>query len=308
VPRDRIRNRGATTMLSPIDGRVMFVLPAGAFAILGTTESEYDGPPGEVRAASADIAYLLKSANAYFPAAHLTPADVVSAWAGIRPLASGAGGALIHRGPTGPTGSTPAGSASREHAITWTAHGLLTVTGGKLTTYRAMAAEVVDTAVRALMRPGGTRRALRRAPTDRHPLPGGDLVSLEQETAEAKVKVDRLGIPGAAEHLAAAHGTNWREVWRRVERDPSLGVPVAPGLPYLAAELVYAVESEMALTLADLLLRRTHVAFETPDHGLTAAGHAAHVVAPLLGWDATRLDAELVRYEEEVERVFAIEG
>ena len=104
----------------------MFILPAGTLTIVGTTETEYDGAPDAAHATADDVTYLLRSANAYFPAAHLVGADVVSAWAGVRPLIAGNG---------------DPGRASREHVITWTAHGLLTVRGGKLTTYRAMASD-----------------------------------------------------------------------------------------------------------------------------------------------------------------------
>jgi len=140
VPRERVGNRGAVTMLSPTDGRVMFVLPAGEQTIIGTTDTETDESPDEVRASRADVQYLLDAANAYFPAAKLTPDDVVAAWAGIRPL--------IASGNT----RSPA-QASREHAIATGPRGVIQVTGGKLTTYRAMSEEVVNVVQKRLGRP-----------------------------------------------------------------------------------------------------------------------------------------------------------
>lgn len=131
VPACRVGNRSAVTMLSPTDSRVMFVLPAGEQTIIGTTDTETDETPDQVRASRADVQYLLDAANAYFPAAKLTPDDVVAAWAGIRPL--------IASGNT----RSPA-QASREHAIVVGPRGVVQVTGGKLTTYRAMAEEVVN--------------------------------------------------------------------------------------------------------------------------------------------------------------------
>jgi glycerol-3-phosphate dehydrogenase len=139
VPAARVGNRAAVTMLSPDDGRVMFTLPAGTHTIIGTTDTVSNEHPHEVRASRADVRYLLSAANRFFPAASLTEDDVVAAWAGIRPLV-----ARTNRGD-------PA-SASREHAITRSRHGVLTVTGGKLTTFRAMAEQCVDAVVRTLGR------------------------------------------------------------------------------------------------------------------------------------------------------------
>ena len=140
VPRERIGNVSAVTLTAPRDGRVMFVLPAGLHAIIGTTDTYDSTEPGDARATSTDVAYLLEAANQYFPDAKLTGADVVSAWAGVRPLAA-----------TSASGKDP-GSVSREHSIVQSVPGLVRVTGGKLTTYRAMAEQVVDVVERALGR------------------------------------------------------------------------------------------------------------------------------------------------------------
>ncbi|MGA9837821.1 MAG: glycerol-3-phosphate dehydrogenase/oxidase, partial [Gemmatimonadaceae bacterium] len=140
VPRDRVGNTAALTLLSPTDGRVMFALPAGAFTVFGTTDTFTSARPDEVRASEDDVAYLLRAANTFFPAAHLGRSDVVSAWAGIRPLVA-------------TTADSP-NAASREHAIQVTPAGVVTITGGKLTTYRIMAAQVVDVAARRI---GGGR-------------------------------------------------------------------------------------------------------------------------------------------------------
>jgi glycerol-3-phosphate dehydrogenase len=137
VPAARVGNRAAVTMLSPDDGRVMFTLPSGTHTIIGTTDTVSNEHPHEVRASRADVRYLLSAANRFFPAASLTDADVVAAWAGIRPLV-----ARTNKGD-------PA-SASREHAITRSPRGVLAVTGGKLTTFRAMAEQCVDAVVRSL--------------------------------------------------------------------------------------------------------------------------------------------------------------
>jgi len=280
VPHERIRNNGALTLLSPIDGRVMFVLPAGAFSIIGTTDTDYDGRPDRVRATTADIIYLLRSANAFFPGAHLTPADVIASWAGIRPLVA--------------SGDKNPDAASREHAIAWTVPGLLSVTGGKLTTYRAMAADVMDTVARRM------RVGHRRAPTHKTPLPGGDITSIEDEHAMARATI---GAPDIAEHLVSAYGTRWRDIWQIASLDRSLAERLLPELPYIAAELEWGATHEMARTLGDLLIRRLHVAFETRDHGMSIAESVVRRLAPMLDWNP---EDELQSYRREIEDLFGV--
>jgi glycerol-3-phosphate dehydrogenase len=286
VPRERVGNRGAVTVVSAVDARVMFVLPAGAFTIVGTTDTATAAAPDEVRATEADVDYLLRSANAAFPDARLTRADVVSAWAGVRPLVA-----------SGFTGS--AASASREHLVDVSRSGLVTVSGGKLTTYRSMAAEVVDACERAL---GTTTTA---SATETTPLTGGDFASFEGEVAAAR---DVVGDAIVAERLVSAYGSEWTNVWALVENDARLGEPIVDGLPYRRAELVWGVTHELACTLGDLLVRRTHVAFETPDAGLAAAAVAAETVAPLLGWTDRGVAHALAEYSAEARRLFTVEA
>jgi glycerol-3-phosphate dehydrogenase len=258
----------------------MFVIPTGAFSIIGTTDTDYEGRPERVRATSADITYLLRSANAFFPGAHLTPADVVAAWAGIRPLVA--------------TSDKDPDAASREHAIAWTVPGLLSVTGGKLTTYRAMAADVMDTVARRL------RVGHRRAPTHKRPLPGGAIASIEDELAMARATI---GAPDIAEHLVHAYGTRWRELWQTASVDRALAERLIPALPYIAAELEWGATHEMARTVGDLLIRRLHIAFETRDHGLSIAPFVVERLAPMLEWNA---NDELQSYGREIEDLFGI--
>jgi glycerol-3-phosphate dehydrogenase len=253
VPRERIGNRDAITLISPIDGRVMFCLPAGPQAIIGTTDTWTEESPETVHASLADVDYLLRSANAYFPRAQLKRDDVVSAWAGIRPLASG-------------KASSPS-AVSREHSIVTDSSSVINVMGGKLTTYRAMAAEVVDSVQKAL----GEDRD--RSPTDSVELPGADRAS---------------------------------EITRLQREDLKLSEPLVPGFPYTGAHLAYGVTREMAQDLSDLLIRRVHLAFETPDHGTSVAARAADIVAPLLGWDDQTKSARVREYSRDVERMFAI--
>jgi glycerol-3-phosphate dehydrogenase len=151
VPRLRVGNHSAVTMISPDDGRVMFTLPSDDDTIIGTTDLRTDETPDNVKASEAEIAYMLRAANFYFPDAKLTPDDVTATWAGIRPLAEA------------PAGTSPS-SISREHRISRDKNGVLVVTGGKLTTYRSMAAEIVDHVESVL------RRAHQQCRTDIEPL------------------------------------------------------------------------------------------------------------------------------------------
>ena len=286
VPRDRLPTDCALTLLSPVDGRVMFILPAGTHTIIGTTETATRAHPSEVRASVSDVDYLLTSANGFFPQAHLSREDVVSAWAGIRPLvASGYSG-------------TDAGSASREHAIHTSPTGVLAISGGKLTTYRVMARDMVDAVEKALEAPH------RKAPTDSLPLPGGDISSVDAELAIARAEVVR---EDTALHLVRAYGGRWRQVWALTRQQPLLAEPLVPGLPYIRAEAVHGVTHELVHTLSDLLVRRLKVAFETRDLGRAAARLAASDMAPLLGWSPEELERQLADYSRDVERLFGIE-
>ena len=208
---------------------------------------------------------------------------VVAAWAGIRPLAAG-------------LAAVDAGSASREHAITVGTSGVLHVTGGKLTTYRTMAEEVVDHVVDAVGRP-----LVQRCRTARLPLPGGDFSGQDDLREEAAAAI--VSAP-TREHLMASYGSRWRDVWEYAQREPVLAEPITPELPHVGAQFAHAAEHEMALSLGDLLVRRTHAAFQLPDHGLGIASRVATIVAPLLAWDSRRVDRELRAYDEEVHRIF----
>jgi glycerol-3-phosphate dehydrogenase len=283
VPAHRVGNRGAVTLLAG-DGRVMFVLPAGTCTIIGTTDTATVERPDEVRAARADVDYLLAAANRAFPAAALTGDDVIAAWAGIRPL-------IAHGNAGDPS------SASREHAVDVGPHGVITVSGGKLTTYRVIAADVLRAVFRALGRPAARDR------TADLPLAGGDIHDLNAELAAARAAT---GADDIATRLVHAYGGAWHQVWARAQAEPSLGARLAKGLPFIAAEVLHAVEAELACTVADVLLRRLHLAFEIKDQGLAVAPRVAALMAPLLGWTDRGIEAAVEDYAREVRRIFTI--
>jgi glycerol-3-phosphate dehydrogenase len=284
VPRARLGLTEAVTMLSPVDGRVLFALPWDDLAYIGTTETPLLEPLDEVAAHADDIVYLLRSGNAMFPDARLQPDDVVATWAGVRPLVR-------------PPRAADPGTVSREHVIV-EAPGLVSVLGGKLTTYRRMAAQAVDRAAEALHALDG-RPVPRRAATAREPLPGGEITDLDLVIAE----VEREGAaPATARRMVRRYGSEAPAVARLAAGTPALAQPVTAGGKAIRAELVYAVQREMALTLSDLLIRRSHVFYETPGHGLAEAPELAALVAPELGWDATRRATEVEAYRAEVAR------
>jgi glycerol-3-phosphate dehydrogenase len=282
IARSRVANRGAVTMLHPRDGRVMFTLPADEWTIVGTTETRSSASPEAVRASREDVRYLLEAANAYFPGARLGERDVIACWAGIRPLAATLAG-------------HDAGAASREHALTIGALGIRHITGGKLTTYRAIAEEVVDEIVDAIGRP-----YQQRCRTHRMPLPGGGQVV-------ATTAADVPAGDAVRARLVSAYGDRWQHAWELVAQAPSLGDRLSPSLRYLGAELVFAVTHELAMTLGDVLIRRTRAAFEMPDHAMSLATRVAALVSQRLAWDAARQQEEVLKYALEVERIFGIE-
>jgi glycerol-3-phosphate dehydrogenase len=278
VPRQRIGNHNALTLIAPQDGRVFFVLPGGGSAIIGTTDTAGSDSPDSVRASVADVAYLLAAANHYFPQAHLTRDDVISAWAGLRPIS-----ASLYTGDEA--------SASREHRLVWTRERMLNITGGKLTTYRVVAR---DAAAQIASRLGLV------AKESDEPLPGGDMESRDAEIAAA---VEAGTAPDIASCLVDCHGAEWRAVWR-IARQEGLEERIDTGLPYILAQVVYAVRHEFAITPADVLMRRTHLAFETRDHGAAAAQRILPLAAAELGWSSAEQQKHLEGYSRELRRIF----
>jgi glycerol-3-phosphate dehydrogenase len=292
VRRDRIGNRHAITFQSPVDGRVMFVLPWGDFSYVGTTDTDYAGSPAEVRADADDVRYLLDSANSIFPDAKLRADDVVSTWAGIRPLLA----------PNRPEGGLAASATSREHEIWRDRGGLLNIAGGKLTTYRVMARQVVDTAARALKDEHQVESG--SSPTADLPLPGDPHEPWEpfRDRVVADAVAAGLGAD-TGEHLARAYGEDAASVLAAVRADAALAGRLMEGHPYVWAEVAHAVRAEMAMTLDDVMTRRLHLFYEAADGGLAVAEQVARRMAadPGLGWSDAEVGAQVQSYRQAVE-------
>ena len=266
LPWAKVRNDIAAIVPVRHDRRSVFVVPWGDFTYVGTTDTDYDGPVDDPQCDASDVAYLLGALNGVL-AEPVSEADVVGTWAGLRPLLRSANNART-------------ADLSRRHGVTVSDGGVVTITGGKLTTYRRMAADTVGEVQGRL----GAKPT--RCPTKHLRLLGGEGFVAGATTNE----------PSRHEHLAGRYGTEATAVLRLVSQDESLGMPLVPGLPYLRAEAVYAVRTEMARTLDDVLSRRTRARLLARDASVAAAEAVAHLVAPELGWDATELDRQVTAY------------
>ena len=227
VPWSKVRNDIAAIVPVSGDRRSVFVVPWGDTTYVGTTDTDYDGPLDDPPCTPADVDYLLGAINGVSDE-KLTESDVVGSWAGLRPL--------LRSGR-----NTRTADLSRRHSVRVAPSGVVTVTGGKLTTYRRMAADAVDATLDVLGERGRPSR------TKHLRLFGGEGVAPAIAALE----------PSAHEHLSGRFGTDAGTVLAMVTEDPDLGAPLVPGLPYLRAEARYAVRHEMARTLDDVLSRRT---------------------------------------------------
>jgi glycerol-3-phosphate dehydrogenase len=284
VRRDRIGHQRALIFESALDGRIMFVLPWGDLTLIGTTDEDYEGPPEEVRPTGGDVSYLLDSTNRLFPEARLTAEDVISAWAGLRPLVAGEAG-------------EDEDEVSREHVILEEIPGLVTIAGGKLTSHRAMAEEIIDRVVESLAA-GGAAEPAPSATADR-PLPGGDFESFEDLLGSLEKRAEAIGLdPSVLSPMAEAYGTEAEEVLDLAAERPDLCERVVADRPNIAAEILYSVRKEMPVHVEDVAFRRTRLALETEDFAAGVASIAA-IMKEELEWDA-------ISEEMEVERAGAV--
>jgi glycerol-3-phosphate dehydrogenase len=282
IPRDRLDHRRALIFESPLDGRIMFVLPWADYTLIGTTDVDYEGDPADVVPTADDVAYLLESTRRLFPGAGLEASDVLSAWAGLRPLVQ-------------EEDAEDEGQVSREFSIVEGPPGLLTITGGKLTSHRHMAEELVDRAAAFLARAFDLDER-EETDTDRVPLPGGDFEDLEAfEASLAERAADHRLAGRSIERLARAHGTGAGRVLELVSERSGLREPVVDGHPYLAAEVVHAARHEMAVHAEDVLFRRTQLGREAGDGFGEACRRVVELMADELEWDPARQRREAER-------------
>ena len=261
----KVRNDIAVVIPVPKDRRSLFVVPWGprpdgtfAHTYVGTTDTDYDGPLDDPQCTEADVTYVLRALNASITTG-VEPSDVTGTWAGLRPLVK-AGEATAGKEPSKRTADL-----SRRHKVQRSDSGVITVAGGKLTTYREMAEDTVDE-VAALLHTSG------RCRTRRLPLLGAD-----------GYRPDAVGSPEA--HLADRYGVLASDVQALINADATLGEPLVEGLAYRRAEAVYAARHEMATTLDDVLTRRTRARLFDRAAARRAASAVAALLAGELGWD-----------------------
>jgi glycerol-3-phosphate dehydrogenase len=295
VPRDRIHADSGMILRTPTS--VLFVIPwrspelgvvPGATStmagnhrhwIIGTTDTEWNLDLAHPAASRSDIDYLLGQVNQVLRTP-LTYDDIQGVYAGLRPLLEGE--------------SEVNSQLSREHAVTQHVPGLISVAGGKYTTYRVMARDAVDMVARNLDR---------RVPpscTDQVPLLGAVGFAALWNQRSALAAESGLSI-GLTEHLLGRFGSTVSEVLDLVADDPALGRMLDDGGPYLAAEVVHAASHEGALHLDDVLTRRTRLSIETFHRGVACAEQVARLMAPVLGWSDARVQREVDEYRARVQ-------
>jgi glycerol-3-phosphate dehydrogenase len=276
MPRSAID--ASTGMIIRTEKSVLFFIPWDDDRwIVGTTDTDWAGDRAEPTATAADLNYILSQANRVL-ARPLTRDDVIGIYAGLRPL--------VAASPDAPTTKL-----SREHVVDTPVPGLASIAGGKFTTYRLMARDVVDAAV------AGLSRSVPGSVTDQLPLLGAD--GLPAVRAAARRTAEDYGVPlEAVEHLLTRYGSLVAEVLEPVRRDRSLARPLAEGYPYLRAEVAYAVTHEGALHIEDVLGRRVRLLIESPDAGVSAAFEVGVIMGSLLGWGRRRRAIEVRRYTD----------
>ncbi|MEA3055961.1 MAG: glycerol-3-phosphate dehydrogenase, partial [Actinomycetota bacterium] len=279
VPWEKVRNDIACVFPVPKDRRSIFVVPMGVKTYIGTTDTDYDGPVDDPQCTPEDVAYLINAVNASI-SPPLQVSDVLATWAGLRPLVKSAT-------------TERTADLSRHHTIVTSASGVVSVSGGKLTTYRRMAEDTVDEIVRA----SGSRGRCRTKKLKLHGAVGYDEL-IEDVDATAS----RLGISAElVTHLANRHGADTRVLAAMVVADRSLGEPIVAGLPYVRAEALHAVRYELARTLDDVLTRRIPARWLSRDAAAAAAEDVARLIAPDLGWSDDDVSREIASFRAAVD-------
>lgn len=288
VPIDRLDNDIAVVL--PVRGtkRSIFVVPIGQHTYIGTTDNDYEGSLDTPLCTSEEVDELIAAVNGW-TSQPLTRADVSSTWAGLRPLL-----ATHSEGPTA--------DLSRRHRVSVSDDGIITITGGKLTTYRRMATDTVDVVMHRLDR-GAMRRARRR--TRSLPLWGSqDFPKLAESTTP-----ETLGTtPEIYQHLLHRYGDVTPQVLELVREDPRLGEPLLQGLPYLCAEAIFAVRHEMACDLDDVLNRRVPARWLDARATFAGATRTAELIGPLLGWSRDECNHQASAFRDSVNHQLEIAG
>jgi glycerol-3-phosphate dehydrogenase len=282
VPSEKLGNRTAVLIPSLGESRFLFVIPWQGRTLIGTTDTDYEGSLDDPRAEPDEVDQVVRSAAKAFPDSKLSTDDVISTFAGLRPLISANGQSTTE--------------LSRKEEIFEDDSGLITITGGKLTTWRGMAERVADLVGRRLEAIDVIRRPKsRRSVTGNVRLAGGTHGSDSQEATQSAAT--EFGVEVAAvERLMDRYGGDYRVILELARESAELKLPMIDGLPHIGAEVVYAARHEMALTVEDILSRRTRIDLLARDHGGSCALYVAKLLGRELGWPAGEEQRAMSRF------------
>jgi glycerol-3-phosphate dehydrogenase len=285
VARERLSiSETAVVLPETEDGRILYVIPWQSRAVIGTTDTG-SGNLDDPQASPGDIAYLMKHVNQYLQV-NLTEDDILSVYAGYRPLVKSRG--------------TRAAELSRTHVVLQEVNGMVTIVGGKLTTYRRMAQDTVDVLAKRDGMPISH-------PTKNLLLTG--TIGWRDAKREIEARGRQIDLdPQIVEHLEFNFGSHARSVLDLMEKEESLRQRLVPELPYVRAEVVYACRAEMAMTLEDMLARRTRIILEDGARGAVVALEVATLMARELGWSSDQRHSQVEQYRALVRHQLESEG
>ncbi|MFN0124664.1 MAG: glycerol-3-phosphate dehydrogenase/oxidase [Blastocatellia bacterium] len=291
VPAERLRVDSAWLIPALTGHRFYFVVPWGHRVNVGTTDTDYEGDREAPRAEADEVREILGAVNSYFPEARLDTSDVISSWAGLRPLISD-------------HAAKSTAQVSRKEEMIETPDGLISIAGGKLTTYRLMAEEGIDLAARRLREHAGVEAGGQR--TDEVIIGGGDFMRDEIDMLAGRLAATEKLPPETARHLLASYGLEAVYVAKIAHEDERFRAPLTPGLPHIAAEIIYAVRYEMAVTVSDALTRRTRLAMVAGEAALACAEQVAELMAREMAWDKAEVSRQVAAFIAEFYAEYAI--
>ena len=279
VPGNAIKSESGVIIKTDIS--VLFIIPWGDKWIVGTTDTDYSEDRESPLATRDDVTYIINQANRVLEP-KLDRSQVLGVFAGLRPLVS-----------TDP--DSPTTELSREHVVDHPVPGFVSIAGGKYTTYRVMAEDAVNEAIADL------RRIVPDSCTETVAIIGADGYSVMMNKV-AELSREYGVTQQTIEHLLNRYGSLFEEVLEVGSLDHTLLHRIAENLPYLKAEIRYAVSHEGAMSVDDVLARRTRIAFEAADQGLSIVNAVADLIAPILGWNELEKKASVEDYRAKVER------
>ena len=260
---------------------VLFIIPWAGKWIVGTTDTPYEGDRAEPLASKEDVQYILDQANRVLKP-KLKAEEIIGVYAGLRPLVANNKSATTTK-------------LSREHTVDRPVAGFVSIAGGKYTTYRVMAQDVIDRAVIEL------RRLTKESVTEKLPLVGADGYFALEQQKERIAQESGLDVETVT-HLLNRHGSLISEILEIIDEQPKLAAKLDAELPYIKAEIIYAATHEGALSVDDVISRRTRLSFEATNHAVYLAEDVAALIAPVLGWSAKDRKESIAQYVGLVER------